>query len=285
LKKIAILCKWGEFYGNGHLSRMMSLLWYLNLTGKVEAFLILNEVPPHFPKSLYPYLKTKVDFKPNLIIRDMRDSCANEIEELQQFCPVMVIDDEGEGRLIADDTLTLLPNLYRTCENSDMFIYGYDFIQSMGNLQGKRNSESIHCTVYEHKEYMQTIKKYLPKNTIVQILPLTVEDKPKTIGEVLFSSKILITHFGLLVFEGLLCGCKVITINSTEYLNALSLLLGNRIYNLGLYKNIIWNDFSEKIESLLFIPKDPCRSPMEILSIAIDNLERIYKHIKMLISL
>ena len=230
---ISIISEWGKTYGHGHLQRMAGLVNFLNSKQSIDSFIISKNNPPDpFQDFIIPEIKDET----SLIIRDMRDSSEEEIEALKKHAKVLVIDDNGKGKKNADFAIDLLPvpgkngNYMPEC-----FLYGYNFIQSINNIKEKTIEKSIDLAIYPGMSPDETLI-----NRIISSLPETtrivVLKGNNSLPEAIISSKVLLTHFGITLYEGDLCGCRIITINPTDYHSELTELIKNElnIINLGI---------------------------------------------------
>jgi spore coat polysaccharide biosynthesis predicted glycosyltransferase SpsG len=248
-KTIAILTDWGNSIGSGHIQRMTSLLWHLIISKNINAYIVLDHLPPFFPDELKAYWKTEFTPKPDLIIRDMRDSTASEIRALIEISRVLIIDDNGEGREIADYIIDILPSTENSSRNKkapdNLFIYGYGFMNSLHTIIGKsyvskditeqkpdkiiekKIDFSIYPGFHPSKEYTDFLIGLLPADSKYAILRgdrsyLQIEGKrfgfsEESYAETLLSSKVLISHFGILLYEAYLSKCRIVCINPSPY--------------------------------------------------------------------
>ena len=88
---IAIITTWSKSLGMGHIQRMSSLAWFLNESKNIKTYLILERLPESFPLELKKYVKTGIDFSPDIIIRDMRNSSEEEIKGLKKISKVFLL--------------------------------------------------------------------------------------------------------------------------------------------------------------------------------------------------
>ncbi len=269
-KTIAILTDWGNSIGSGHIQRMTSLLWYLIISKNINAYIVLDHLPPFFPDELKAHWKTEFTPKPDLIIRDMRDSTASEIRALSEISRVLIIDDNGEGREIADHLIDILPTTENTGRNKNrepdnLFIYGYGFMNSLHTITGKSHApkditeqkpdkiieKKIDLSIYPgfppSKEYTDFLIGLLPADSKYAILRgdrsyLQIEGKRygfsgESYAETLLSSKVLISHFGILLYEAYLSECRIVCINPSPYHSRLAERVKDHlgIENLGEY--------------------------------------------------
>ena len=265
-KKIIIVTGTGDHLGTGHFQRMANLAISINKEKNLSASIFM---PYNMPYNL-PYKKhsliekfkdilvENIHLDTDLIIRDMRDSSLTEIKNLKTIAPVLTIDDIGEGRNIADYTLYLLPTLSENIKlNHKLFLYGYNFMYGIESLKEKKSiKKDIDIAIYmgsdPDKKLITDIKKSIPENLSSILLShnraasLTgrVRVNDLQYGEILCRSKIVITHFGITMFEAHICGCKIAALNPSAYHNALT--------------DIIYGDFNilYKSDYTSFIPDE-----------------------------
>jgi hypothetical protein len=250
---IALLTSWGGQFGTGHLQRISSLQRALRAKG-YNPILVCSPSPSHIIEE--DELAATVPPGVQSIIRDMRDSSVEEIRSLQQIAPVLAIDDCGEGRNAVDQALDLLPNLLQKPEGSEPsfeqspFLFGVTFtrkIEEYGDRDFEKNIDlCIYTGLNPSKEYFEFLQSLIPDEWTAVIVDgkssrLFINGAASGEGaaypEALLRSKRLLTHFGVTLYEGDLCGCALAAINPTRYHNALcekakqTLLL----WNFGIY--------------------------------------------------
>ena len=299
-KIIAIITDCGTDLGMGHLQRMMSLLWYLNQKNRMKAYLISDSIPDNFPQQLLQHTKKKIDFKPDLIIRDKRNSSIDEISMLKEISRVLVIDDNGDGRDLADHVIDLLPNpdkrLGKTSDQGhDLFIYGYNFFGSLKGINKKRVEKNIDFTIYPgyqaDKEYISFLISLLPEKSNHVILNWEnlsnhidgrKNNNTRSYSELILSSRIIISHFGIMLYEGFISGCRLISINRSSYHSKLTDMVKDDlcITNLGEYKSIDKIKAKRDIDMILSNSKGRSISIMDVLSKVEDGLERFYRYLQ-----
>ncbi len=252
---MTIKTSWGKALGMGHIQRMATLLWYLNERKNIKTFLISDAIPDFFPVELRNYVKTNIDFKPDIIIRDMRDSTEDEITHLKKTGKVIVIDDNGPGRRLADHAIDILPNpdpSERRKKDSGIFIYGYNFLKAVSDLKGKTIKKELDFAIYPGnsptKEYIDFLISLLPDNSTYTLLngenSYLVKNGKKldacnsSYAEIVLSSRVVISHFGITLYEGYISGCRLISINPTPYHSLLSEMAKDflSLINLGEFK-------------------------------------------------
>lgn len=233
-KKIIIVTGTGGILGTGHIQRMLNLAVHLNRTGNysVSFFLRQNEYPLSlkFNYLIVDSIPSEVSF----IIHDMRDSSPDEMKFLKNIAPVITIDDYGLGGDSADYTINLLPlpleNSRNNKPDTSLFLYGYNFTEGV-KLLSKKNifKRNIDVTIYAgydpSPELVDSIRESIPDHISSVILkkgmvfPFTGNFSQREISytEILFRTKIIVTHFGLTMFEADACGCTIAALNPTKY--------------------------------------------------------------------
>ena len=260
-KNILIVTGTGGALGTGHLQRMLALAVHLDIIDffSVKIFLKQNSFPPDeiFKNLLTETIPENID----LIIRDMRDSTVEEILLLKQIAPVLAIDDSGSGHPITDYQITLLPVPSEAGKpvkpDTSMFLYGYNFSKGMESLAEKIFFDrDIDVAVYAGNdpslEFVDKIKKAIPEtvNSILLtgkepvILTGNMQLSDTGYAEILCRTKIMITHFGLTMFEAHTCGCMIAALNPTSYHNTLAELMREEF-------SILYNS-----EYNFFLPED-----------------------------
>jgi hypothetical protein len=265
---------------------MLSLLWFLNSRKKINAFLISdknNSLPQEFQK----YIKSDIDqslkkYQPDFIIRDMRDSSEEEITHLKKYGKVIVIDDLGNGRRIADKAIDLLPNPDQSklnnglsqsdagFNNQNAFIFGYNFINAISGLNGKTIKKELNFAIYPGNDpdsgYADFLVSLLPDKSNYAILAgknscIVKEGKREGIpdfsyAEIILSSRAVISHFGITLYEGAISGCRLLTVNPTQYHSMLSDIAGGflPLVNLGTVSGIDPVTARSRISEITAIP-------------------------------
>ncbi len=253
---IAIKTSAGVSLGTGHLQRMCSLAWHLNEFKNIKAFIVTDAINDSFPVRLKKYLKNNFDFSPDIIIRDMRDSSEDEISFLKKTAPVIAIDDNGPGRKTADCAIDILPNPAEKNKefNGKIFLYGFNFLSALKKLDNKIIKKELGFAIYPGnsagREYINFLASLLPENTSYAVLNgmdshCVINDKKKYLkdsayAKTILSSKAVISHFGITLYEGFIAKCRVISINPSEYHSMLADMAKNylNIINLGESKKL-----------------------------------------------
>lgn len=254
---IAIITDFGDHYGSGHYQRMASLLSALNITGRFNASFCSKNFPEFIPLHLKIHHKILIPADTDLIIRDMRDSAAEEIIDLQKSAPVIAVDDIGPGRDYADYRIDLLPNKIHFSDKKDyrpeFFLYGYGFTSALNEIGFNPPDKNIEAVYYPGFDYdekkLLSVLSLFPDNTEIGVLMneksffiknRIIRPMKRGYTDVLLQSKILVTHFGITLYEGFAAGCVPIIINPSEYHSSLTSMLPEKIkiHNLGNYGTI-----------------------------------------------
>lgn len=294
---IAVKTDWGSSLGMGHIQRMTSLLRHLNSQKNIKAYLVAGTLPRFFPENLTPYAKKKIGADADLVIRDMRDSSSGEIKELRKICPVIVIDDNGSGRHEADYRIDFLPNpVHQDSDLSGCFIYGYNFISSLEKIKEGTITKDIDFSIYTgspegagHKEFILSL---LPKDARTAVLggetPVIRENgkecvlNDRSYSEIILSSKVIISHFGITLYEANISGCKPVSVNPGQYHHSLSEMAKDKLnlLNLGVSDKIDVKDARLKLADLLQETGRQSVRAGDVYREAADNLDRVFAFIK-----
>lgn len=238
-KRITIVTGTGGILGTGHIQRMLNLALHLNRNNNFSALIYLsqNEHPTEekFSGLITPFIPAETD----LIIRDMRDSTIEEMDSLRRIAPVLAIDDSGSGRRLADFIINLLPvpvtDGITVKPETELFLYGFNFTQGISLIKNKSSFiKDIDVTIYTGynppTELISLIRESIPSSAVTVLLKegkaenfqgdILKEETPYS--EIIYRSKIVITHFGLTMFEAHICGCKIAALNPTKYHNELT---------------------------------------------------------------
>jgi len=233
-KNIIIITGTGGIYGTGHIQRMLNLAIHLNSRIDFTASIYLKQNEYPLSEKFKELLINSIPPDTDLIIHDMRDSSVEEMQILKQTAPVLTIDDSGPGQKSADYAVNLLPVPSEVSDNikpeTSLFLYGYNFTEGIGHLQkNKFLKKDIDIAVYAGydppAEIISLIRKSIPEYSFSILLAdgrailLTGETLPSgiTYAEVITRTRIVITHFGLTMFEAHACGCKIAALDPTAY--------------------------------------------------------------------
>ena len=301
-KKITIVTGTGGILGTGHIQRMLNLAVNLNRKENfsVSIFLSQNEHPQEdkFNRLITAVISADTD----LIIKDMRDSTIEEMNSLRLIAPILTIDDSGTGRDIADYAVNLLPvpsvNGSAVKPETSLFIYGYNFTEGISLLKSNTTfTKDIDVTVYAGynpaPELISSIRESIPDSDDTVLLKkgkafkLTgnVLKTETPYAEIISRSKIVITHFGLTMFEADACRCKIAALNPTEYHNKLTEIVSSDfdiIYS-SEYKTLSPEILKNRIEAELKNNTEPIISPEEILKKINNGTENFIRYIEKII--
>ncbi|HNX23905.1 MAG TPA: hypothetical protein PKG60_07625 [Spirochaetota bacterium] len=282
--KIVIVTGTGGILGTGHIQRMLNLAVHLNRTDIFSALIYLKQEDHPLERKFAYMLTDSISQDTGLIIRDMRDSSVEEIQMLKQAAPVLAIDDSGAGRISAAYSLNLLPvpsdDKKNIIPDPSLFLYGYNFAEGINNLKEKNSlKRDIDITVYAgydpSPELISSIKKSIPGSASSVLLKggkainFTGEIIQQEIpyAEIISRSKIIITHFGLTMFEADACGCKIAALNPTSYHSSLTDMVRQdlRIIYLSEYSQFSPDNLKDIIRHELKSANDKNFSPSDIL--------------------
>ncbi len=295
---IAIKTSWSDTLGMGHIQRMTSLLWFFNENKKVRTYLLCPSVPDSYPPELLQYVKPDIDFSPDIIFRDMRDSSEQEITNLKKSGKIITIDDNGPGRKLADHAIDILPNPDAATKvlPYENFIYGYNFLKSLSEIREKEIKKEVAFAIYPGNaakdEYIDFLISLLPENSGYAILKgkdsFIVKNGVKRSlnesahAETIISSQVLISHFGLTIYEGYISQCRLVTINPSEYHSRLSELVREKfkLENLGVYSKINNKEAIITIKKTAQSPLTGSVKTKNVYNKIIEGLEEFYNVLK-----
>ncbi len=302
-KKIVIVTGTGGILGTGHIQRMLNLAVHLNLRINFTALIYLKQNEYPLPVELNYLFIDSIPSDAALIIQDMRDSTIEDIHVLEKIAPVITIDDSGAGRSTADYAVTLLPvpseNSNHTKPDTSLFIYGYNFTEGIKLLgQKKSYSRDIDIAVYAgydpSPELISSIIKSIPESAVSVLLYggrsilLTGDSFPSEIpyAEIISRTKIVITHFGLTMFEADACGCSIAALNPSGYHNKLTEMVSTdfKIIYSSEYESFSPDELKKIIIKELNIFNNKDISVSEILEKINRGTENFVKYIERIVS-
>lgn len=269
-KNITIITGAGGTLGTGHFQRMCYLADSLNQTGRFSVKLFVAQGNPEIPDPLKDTVTESLPEKTDLIIRDMRDSSAEEITSLRKRGPVLAIDDTGQGRALADHVIDLLPNPVNQSVPEKLFLYGYNFISEIKTMKTEVIAKDIDVAIYAgykpDPDVIESIRAAIPDNTSIVLFsygrPSLLSEKkvPVDTGytDLLLRSRVLITHFGITMYEGDLAGCRIIAVNPSAYHSELTGMVMDKLNVIpaGEYGNIdhklVYNEITHTIKTAGF---------------------------------
>ncbi len=293
--RVSILTGWGSRLGTGHIQRMASLAVFLNRTKKVPARIVCARRPDFLPSVPRRYFQSDFGSTEELLIRDMRDSDLEEMRELKEKGKVVAVDDCGPGRNLADAVVDLLPHPSLKKSNYKSFIYGYNFTESVRQLGKKKIAKDIdaaaYCGLDPEPETIDFFRSLVPAGRTLALLcgkeSRIISHEKETLltrsyAEIVMSAKVMITHFGIALYEGRLSGCRLACINPTNYHSQLTDIAGQdfAIENLGARDTLNHARALDKIEELIRNPLVGSLYPPELLDEIEAGLENFFSAIQ-----
>ncbi len=254
-KSVTIITGSGKELGTGHLQRMLNLASFINRSGTFKAFLLHTEGSGGYPVCPDIISVSKIPEETSLIIRDMRDSQPTEIKILRKKAPVLVVDDAGEGRFHADYRVDLLPGLYEENDpREELFLYGYNFTDSVKSITDKYIEKSndllIYGKAFGNSSFADELTGYLPHSIKFKIADSGIKS---SYAETLISSKIILTHFGIMLYEARLSRCGLVVINPSPYHAMLTDKVSDTfpVLDLGLTSTLDFKNAAESIVNII----------------------------------
>jgi len=273
---------------------MASLVMFLNRDKGVLASMAGVKKPEFLPSLPNKYFQPFHKKEASCVVRDMRDSSITEMQKLKEIGTVIAIDDCGPGSGTADVCIDLLPNPARHNYNTKSFIYGFNFTESVRQLKKPRIAKSIDAILYcgynPAAETIDFFRSLIPEHTICALLlgnnSRMIADGKETVlnrpyAETILSAKLLISHFGIALYEGHIAGCRLACVNPTEYHSRLADIAKNDIglLNLGVLKTIDPVHAQEKIVDMIQNPLIDRIHPEEVLEKIEGRLENFFSDI------
>jgi spore coat polysaccharide biosynthesis predicted glycosyltransferase SpsG/SAM-dependent methyltransferase len=260
----------GGYYGMGHLKRCISLieegrrvfeskLWICR--GSREAGSQLRDT-----LSGYTSVKDISDAgEIDLIVSDMRETGKKQLKEMIRRAPVISIDDLSWGRKLSLVSIYPLPNKMGIKGN----VYGPAYIILNPTLRNLNPADFNHkdgvllsyggSDPYNMSGYISSVLKQLGVRPIIVRGPLfqyfpsdingDVVVAPENIYELINDARVLITSFGLTMYEAFFVGTPVILINSSRYHSKLA--QKTPVINLGYRKAIKDDDLKSQLQRIL----------------------------------
>lgn len=282
----AIVTAENSALGMGHMQRMAAFADFLATNGKFKPTLVVQHQMSNF---LQVPIADTLPTDTNIIIRDMRDSLPDEILALQKTAPVAAIDDMGEGRKLADIAIDLLPHPahIQNTENyrPEAFIYGFNFINSLKILGDKDIPKTLDFAAYVGGQGEENMLALLPPELSGALLTgkgsfavrngRVASPIEMPYAKIFAQAKVVISHFGITIYEGALAGANIVTINPSEYHNSLAELakptLG--LFNAGLGKNV--ELVKNAVRKAVAEPRCTTANPAAMLAAANKNMRRL----------
>jgi hypothetical protein len=298
-KKIIIVTGSGGILGTGHIQRMLNLAVHLNRMNNFSASIFLTQNEHPLEEKFNGLITASIPADTDLIIKDMRDSTIEEMNSLCMIAPVLTIDDSGKGRDLADYIINLLPVPQEVGKfikpETPLFIYGYNFAEGISLLKSNLSFiKDIDVAIYvgynPAPELISSIRDSIPDSAVSVLLK---EGKAVNLSgnilktetpyaEIIYRSKIVITHFGLTMFEAHACRCKIAALNPTSYHSRLTEIVMSDfdvIYSTQ-YNTLSPENLKSKIEAELLNSNDKFQSPDVILEIIKNGTENFINYIE-----
>lgn len=293
--KFALVTESSPAMGTGHMQRMCTLCDYIQRVKGQQAVIVSSglQVPGAFP------CVREIPAGTDLIIRDMRDSSVEEMERLRRSAPVVAVDDRGPGREAASSVLDLLPHPAHEQDRSrffpDAFLFGYNFSLSVRELASgkiftpgtRKYMFALYPGADPSQEHISFLLKLLPAGSSGVILcgrefllfkeSAVCDSFSGEYAGLLTDCRLVVSHFGLTLYEGSLAGASAAALNPGIYHSRLADLASREIklVNAGLD-----SDPPEKIRRVLASAaagSDPMRtSPDSMLEKIMAKAERFY---------
>ncbi len=256
----------GKAFGFGHLNRSITLYGLLKdrydvhivVWGdeKAESILGSKNIPRIHSKSDQYFLQLVKENSPDIVIMDCRDTKASLVSKIKFYTKVLAIDDLGSGSHYADITIHTLPipgdsMIQANFSGPDYLILSDDLLKYKAKRRGTQKKPFPKLLIsfggedpYGLTEYtfrlIEEIHHYYQVNVVLgplykgsrELNSANIIVSPPHFYHLLQQSDIVITSFGMTVYEALVLDVPVITINPTDYHNDLSDQIDG-IMNLG----------------------------------------------------
>ncbi|GMT48739.1 MAG: hypothetical protein IEMM0008_0278 [bacterium] len=255
----------GKAFGLGHLNRSITLYGLLKdrydvhfiVWGdeKAEAILRSKNITYIHSKNDPYFLQLVKENSPDIVIMDCRDTKAPFISKIRSYTKVLALDDLGSGSHYADITIHSLPiptlsTVQANFTGPDYLILSNDLLKYKRRGTQKKPFPRLLISFggedpYGLTEYTLCLIDEIPHNYQVDVVlgPLykgsrelnsaNIIVSPHNFYHVLQESDLIITSFGMTVYEALVLDVPVITINPTDYHNDLCDQIDG-IMNLGI---------------------------------------------------
>ncbi len=302
---IVIRTSWGAGMGTGHAQRMTALGRRLRQRHGITPAFWMDQAPPFMPEELAATRISRLPSHAGLVIRDMRDSSHDEIGTLKKTAPVLVIDDMGEGRALADHALDLLPvpassGMKRPSDRDGLFLPGYTFVAALESFHEDTFEKTIDVLYYAGARAAEGLDEHvrslMPEDVSCAVFaggdsyrvkgtarqPISAGDYVPT----MLSSRVLVSHFGLTMYEARACGCEIIGINPSDYHSHLCDIappsLG--ITNLGAEDGLNYDQARAAIRAALVRAQPGPVRTREVLAAAQESLDSFTEYLRTIIA-
>jgi spore coat polysaccharide biosynthesis predicted glycosyltransferase SpsG/SAM-dependent methyltransferase len=232
----------GGSYGMGHLSRCLALAeegadsfrsTLCLLRGEQEA-LRKVALPPWLTTARHPEEAEDID----LIVSDLRDTNRSDMKSLVQIAPVVAIDDAGEGRRLAAFCIYSLPlasDLSGNCIGLSYLVLSPRIREITPLPWSKKEGVLVSFGGADPEGLTNTAATILNRigvrPTVIRgpFFTCNMKDVDAEIVEggidildLINRARVLITSFGITMYEALYLGTPVLLINRSRYHEALS---------------------------------------------------------------
>lgn len=266
----------GVVHGYGHLKRCMTLIdegsslfeGILHIrTGAGSEFLGHGDV-----SSRYTIVSTLEEAGGvDLIFSDQRDTRGRVMRRYTRRAPVVSLDDRGAGRYFAHTTIFALPTVEGYTGNFtgpgyivlDRAIRDAGLATQRGIIHEGRTDVVVSFGGSDPHNLTGLVTGALNRIGVRPVVvqgPLfihetpdgdyTLADKPGNMGEILTRAAVLITSFGMTVFEARFLGVPLILLNHSRYHDELAATLKG-VVNLGYYGAVGEGELSGHLEAAL----------------------------------
>ena len=267
----------GGAYGYGHLKRCMTLIdegsslfegiLYIR-TGADSEFSGYGDVSSRYTSVSTLEEAGSVD----LIFSDQRDTRGRVMRRYSRRAPVVSLDDRGAGRRFAHTTIFALPTVEGYTGNFtgpgyivlDRAIRDAGMATQRGIIREGRTDVVVSfggADPYNLTGLVTGALNRIGVRPVVVQGPLfthetpdgdyTLADKSGNMGEILTRATVLITSFGMTVFEARFLGVPLILLNHSRYHDELAATLKGGVVNLGYYGAVGEEELSGRLEAAL----------------------------------
>ncbi len=279
----------GASYGIGHLTRAVSLIRVgrslfsasLCIT-RGDAECLSERI--NLPSGTKIFRRIQDAGRVDLIVSDMRNTGRREMAALNRIAPVLSIDDCGPGGELSFITMYTLPALnsvHGNLQGTDYLILNEkirtlqtsDAVKSIGVLVSFGGEDPFNLT-----GYVTSVLNSIGITPVVVTGPLyrhkTVEGEcrvvhnPSDLFELISQSEVLITSFGMTMYEAFYLRTPVVLFNHSRY----HFILAEKVQavNLGYFGGIEKQDFRPRLKEVVD-DKDTLRRNAEKCATLVDG--------------
>jgi len=258
----------GNNFGIGHFQRCVAIIEEATRENyQFEPFIYIYKGDKKL-KRLYNYrfiddLKSIKNV--DLIVSDMRDTTEKEITDLCRIAPVISLDDSGEGSNYAYVNIHALPTVNHKNGNYNgpeyivlnrairkikekPFNERNDILISFGGEDPFNLTYNVASILSELGIRPKIIRGPINKNDLTG-LDADIIECPESIYELIGSAKLLITSFGITMYEAFFLKTPVALLNHTNYHNILANTLP--VMNIGSREDFTNGYLKEKISRII----------------------------------